>query len=375
MMWALIFLFSCYFSGMMAIVYGFRKLPLFSSDAIEPIIHFSVIIPFRNEAENLPNLLNTIEALNYPSALFEVIFVNDASEDNSEKIVGEAIEKSKFSLKLIQNNRLSNSPKKDAITEAIRISKNQWMVTTDADCDLPKNWLKTLDNFIQKKNPVMVCGPVIYKTCGNTLENFQQVDGFSLQAVTIGSFGLKNPLLSNGANLAYTKDCFLKVNGFTANNHIASGDDIFLLEKVKKTFSKQIHFLKSKDFIVSTKPQKKWKNTINQRVRWASKTSKQKSIASLILGLLVLVVNIIFLTLPFFMIFDYENIAIYILLLYFKIIIDYSVVYPSAKFFSKEFKFWSFQWLQVVYASIIIIIVLKSLRGRYYWKGRTFVNQ
>ncbi|WP_181566675.1 glycosyltransferase [Aequorivita sp. CIP111184] len=367
---------------MLLLVMGFKSVRFFSSPdmtgtskEIKPVTRFSIVIPFRNEAENLSSLLKTIEALNYPSELWEVIFVNDVSEDISEEMILNAIEKSRFSIKLLQNKRISNSPKKDAISEAIKNSNFEWIVTTDADCELPKYWLKTLDAFIQKKNPVMICGPVFYKSNSSFLENFQQLDGFSLQTVTIGSFGLRNPLLSNGANLAYSKVAFLKVNGFLGNDHIASGDDIFLLEKMKKAFPKQVKFLKSKEAIVSTKPQQNWKNVINQRIRWASKTSKQKNITSLSLGILVLLVNISILALPFFMIFNYKNIGFYIFLISFKIGVDYIFVHQTAFLFDKKNSFWKFLLQPFAYAVIILAVTLGSLRGNYTWKGRTFQKQ
>lgn len=359
---------------MMALVYGFKKVPLFSTEEIIPATKFSVVIPFRNEAENLPNLLRTIDTLNYPSEMFEIIFVNDASEDTSEAFISTATHSSIFSIKLIQNKRASNSPKKDAISEAIKNSKFEWIVTTDADCELPKNWLKTLDAVIQNNNPVMVCGPVIYKSNGSFIENFQQLDGLSLQGVTIGSFGLKNPMLSNGANLAYSKAVFLEVNGFSGNDHLASGDDIFLLEKMKKTFPEQVLFLKSKGAIVSTKPQNSWKNVINQRIRWASKTSKQKNLASLLLGFLVLFTNISLLALPIFMFFDPENLIIYVSLLLFKIITDYLLLRQTAIFFNEKIEFWKFLWQAFLYAAIVLIVAFGSLRGNYTWKGRAFKN-
>lgn len=374
MILALTLLFSAYFFCMMALVYGFKKVSLISTEKIIPATQFSVFIPFRNEAENLANLLKTIDTLNYPSEMFEIIFVNDASEDNSEAIVSEAIERSMFSIKLIQNKRTSNSPKKDAISEAIKNSKFDWIVTTDADCELPKNWLKTLDSTIKKNNPVMICGPVIYKSNGSFIENFQQLDGLSLQAVTIGSFGLKNPMLSNGANLAYSKAAFLEVNGFSGNDHIASGDDIFLLEKMKKTFPKQVLFLKSKETIVATKPQNSWRNVINQRIRWASKTSKQKNLASLLMGFLVLFTNISILALPIFMVFDSENLIVYVSLLLFKIIADYLLLRQTAIFYNEKVEFWKFLWQAFIYAAIVLIVAFGSLRGNYTWKGRTFKN-
>ncbi len=374
MILAFILLFSAYFFCMMALVYGFKKVALFSTEKIIPVTQFSIVIPFRNEVENLLNLLKSIEKLNYPSEMFEIIFVNDASEDTSEAFISKAIQSSRFSIKLIQNKRVSNSPKKDAISEAIKNSKFKWIVTTDADCELPKNWLKTLDALIQNNNPVMVCGPVIYKSNGSFIENFQQLDGLSLQAVTIGSFGFKNPLLSNGANLAYSKASFLKVNGFSGNDHIGSGDDIFLLEKMKKTFPKQVLFLKSKETIVATKPQKSWRNVINQRIRWASKTSKQKNITSLLLGFFVLFTNISIMALPIFMVFDPKNLFVYVSLLLFKIIADYLLLRETAIFFNKKVVFWKFLWQAFLYATIVLIVAFWSIRGNYTWKGRSFKN-
>lgn len=375
MIWVFTIIFAAYFLCILVLVYGFRKVPIFSSEMTQAKTRFSVIIPFRNEAENLPNLLRSINLLQYPAEMFELIFINDASEDASEAVILKAIKNSRFTIKLLQNNRISNSPKKDAISEAIKNSNFEWIVTTDADCELPKNWLKTLDAFIQKNNPIMVCGPVIYESNGSFLENFQQLDGLSLQAVTIGSFGLQNPLLCNGANLAYNKDAFLKVNGFSGNEHLASGDDIFLMEKMKKAFPKQVRFLKSEEAIVSTKPQKTWKNVINQRIRWASKTSKQKNLASLFLGMLVLLENISFLALPFFMIFNTNNLGFYLLLTAIKFVADYVVVQQNVSLFGNKLSFWKFLLQTYMYAIIVLIVTVGSFRGTYSWKGRNFQKQ
>jgi glycosyltransferase involved in cell wall biosynthesis len=375
MIWGFAILFTSYFICMVAFILGFKKTKVFSSVRILSKTRFSIIIPFRNEAENLPSLLKTIAKLNYPFELFEIIFVNDTSEDNSEAIIAAAIEKSKFSIKLIQNKRVSNSPKKDAIQEAIKNSNCEWILTTDADCELPKNWLNVFDSYIQQNDCVMVCGPVVYKSKGNSLENFQQLDGFSLQSITIGSFGLNIPLLNNGANLAYKKISYFIVNGFSGNGHIASGDDIFLLEKMKKHFPDMVHFLKSPDAIVSTKPQQTWKEVLNQRIRWASKTSKQKNTTSILLGILVFLVNFSVLIIPAFMVFDFENILFYTSLLFFKIITDYLVVRQTALFFDEKIAFWKFLWQPFVYSFIVLAVVFGSFGGNYSWKGRTYEKQ
>jgi biofilm PGA synthesis N-glycosyltransferase PgaC len=299
MIWLLFFLFVCYAVLITSLAIGFVKMTEFKPEKTVAKTRFSVIIPFRNEAENLPQLLKSIRELAYPKALVEFILVNDNSTDSSVKTVKEVLDtivpKNKISLTnihIINNIRSSNSPKKDAILTAISVAKNNWVLTTDADCVLPKKWLLTLDNFIQKNKPEMVVAPVNYTVKNSFLEQFQLLDFMSLQGTTIGGFGIDFPFLCNGANLAYKKETFLKLNGFEGNNTIASGDDIFLFEKFLAADKKGVQFLKSKDAMVSTFPVKTMSDLIQQRVRWASKTSNIKSFVVKGIGILVFLTNL-----------------------------------------------------------------------------------
>ena len=82
--------------------------------------------------------------------------------------------------------------------------------------------------------------------------------------------------MCNGANLAYTKTLFKAINGFEGNTNIASGDDVFLLEKAIKRNKNTVHYLKNTDATVFTKPVKNYSALISQRKRWASKTGQSK---------------------------------------------------------------------------------------------------
>ncbi len=103
-----------------------------------------------------------------------------------------------------------------------------------------------------------------------------------MQGITIGGFGINFPFMCNGANLAYKKQRFLDLNGFDGNNHIASGDDVFLFEKFKKSNPDCVWFLKSKNAIVTT-------FSVNS---WAAKTGNFNSVKVKLIGLLVLLINI-----------------------------------------------------------------------------------
>ncbi len=232
-----------------AFILGFAKLPDFKLSNLSPKIKFSVIVPFRNEVANLPVLLNSFSNLTYPTIFFEIILVNDESSDNFKTTI-DAFKKGHptLNLQVINKVRKSNSPKKDALNTAINLANFDWIITTDADCKVPKTWLTSFNEFIQKNNSLFIAAPVLFKKQNSFLFHFQSLNFTSLIGATIGSFGIKMPFMCNGANLCYNKKAFFKVKGFEGNKKIASGDDVFLLEKMIKHFPKKVHYLKKHFF-------------------------------------------------------------------------------------------------------------------------------
>ncbi len=385
MIWFLVFIFTFYAILIVTLTIGFNKVDEFNEISKNNSTSFSVVIPFRNEAQNLPRLLASISKINYSNKLVEFILVDDASSDNSVQTINNFLstiptEISKHKNKLnkdyldgtnihiIKNNRASNSPKKDAITTAISIAKNNWILTTDADCILPENWLKSLDNFIQDKKPNMVVAPVNYKVENNFLAQFQLLDFMSMQGCTIGGFGIDFPFLCNGANFAYSREEFLNLNGFEGNNTIASGDDIFLFEKFMKKDKKNVHYIKSKEAIVTTFPVKSWSDLMNQRTRWAAKIGNFSSLKVKLIGLLILMTNL--LVIYFLCI---ESLELLWLPFAIKMIVDLFLFLPTIKFFDHKFYFYKwYTFASLLYPFFTILIILNSLFFKYNWKGRRF---
>ncbi|MFC7356476.1 glycosyltransferase [Jejudonia soesokkakensis] len=372
-----IVLMVCYALVLLWVVVGFLRLAEFSSEKFIPITTFTVIIPFRNEAEHLPTLIESLKNLNYPKHLFELILVDDESEDSSVKIIQDEISRlvridNPLHIQLIKNKRLSASPKKDAITKAIKIAQHEWIVTTDADCTVPAQWLQALDAFIQNHAFEFIAAPVSLQTGNGLLQNFQQFDHCSLQSLTLGSFGNSVPLLCNGANICYKKQLFLSLNGFSGNDHLASGDDIFMLEKALQKDAKKVGFLKSRNAIVATSPQQKWAALINQRVRWASKTSTQKSLLSKAIGLLVFFTNLWFLAACLVVFFQQEMLIPLLLLFIIKMILDGFIILLSAHFFRSKKNLAYYLVSSSIYPFFTVFVLLKSFAGSYYWKGRNY---
>lgn len=354
------------------LIFGFEKVKSFVRTDEKPVTRFSIIVPFRNEEKNLSNLLKSISKLNYPKDLFEIILIDDFSTDDSEKVFNTwRFQNGLIQTTLLENLRLSNSPKKDAISRAIPILKHEWVVTTDADCIVNKNWLLTLDNFIQKNKAEMVVGAVVYKTKNNWFHQFQQLDLLSLQGTTIGSFGIGKPFMCSGANFAYTKKLFNEIGGFGGNNKIASGDDVFLLQKALKNHTEKVHYIKNTDTIVKTKPENDLYKLFMQRVRWASKTTGYSGYYSKSLAVVVLTMNALLVAgfgLRVSGFLKWETLLIVFSIKYF---VDYLLLLKSNQYLRKG-KFIFPLTSSLVYPVFCSLVGIYSLFGGFSWKGRNF---
>ena len=375
--YVVVFIIITYLCIIGLLCYGFDLVDDFEVQDIPHKTKFSVIIPFRNEANNLPNLLESILKLEYPKSMFDIILVDDDSEDDSVAVINSIIKKHPFKLAnvdlhIIKNIRTSNSPKKDAITTAVLVSKYNWIVTTDADCSLPKYWLDAFDECIQLKKTNSIVAPVTYHSKMTFLNRFQTLDMLSLQGATIGSFGIKKPILCNGANFCYRKELFHTVNGFKDNNTIASGDDIFLLEKFLAHDAKKVHYLKSKNAIVITNPANGLNALIHQRLRWASKTSQNKNEFTKGIGLVIFFGNLTCFGILLAIFLNIIALDIAVALYSIKFSIDFLLLFKTTRFFKQENLLLSYVFSSIIYPIFNVSIVFLTFFKSYEWKNRTF---
>ena len=354
-----------YCLAIVVLIYGFTKVNSFDYVGLKPKTKFSIVVPFRNEVENLTILLNSFSKLNYPEDLFEVILVDDFSSEEYR------VQTFKFKVSVIKNVRVSNSPKKDAISTAMQTAENDWIITTDADCVVNENWLSTLDNYIQLHQVSMIAGAVSYEAKNSFLHHFQQLDLASLQGATMGSFGIGKGFMCNGANFAYSKSFFQELNGFGGNDGIASGDDVFLLQKAIARFPEKVQYLKSENNIVVTKPLDDWKSLFYQRVRWASKTGSYQSRFGKGLGLVVFVGNFAWVLGFGFWVLGFIPFQDVLLLFLLKFMVDTILIYKANSFLTKN----RMRFLvsgSLLYPFFSTSVALYSLFGKYEWKGRRF---
>ena len=339
-----------------------------------PSNHFSVIIPARNEAENIQKCLTSVLQQNYPNHLFEVIVVNDHSTDNTANIVA-LMQMQHSNLQLInlidhvEPNTL-NAYKKKAIEIAVSKSNGNWIVTTDADCLVEKNWLQNYDAYIQSNNVVFVAAPVQFINDGQFLSIFQVLDFMSLQGITAAAVSAGKHAMCNGANLAYDKKAFYAVGEFKGIDTIASGDDMLLMQKMNEQYPQQLGFLFSKEAIVSTQPMPNWNRFLNQRIRWASKADRYHDKRIFPVLLLVYLANFFLLVLVLSNLFSIGYWKDSLLLLVLKTVIELFFMYPVSKFFGQEK---TLVWFPISQPFHIVYTVVAGWLGKfgsYQWKGR-----
>lgn len=345
---------------------GWYETPVFIPKQDEVNLKISVIVPARNEEENIGRLLSSLQAQSYPSHLFEVIVVDDHSTDKTPEIA-----KNFSVVKLVQLQFENiNSYKKKAIETGIAVANGELIVTTDADCIVPVHWLKTIAAFKKETDAAFIAAPVTLDFKNSFLQIFQSLDFLVLQGITAASVQKRIHNMCNGANLAYERKIFYEVNGFSNIDDIASGDDMLLMQKIAARFPGKIFYLLSKEVVVSTAAAKTWKEFFNQRIRWASKATHYNDIKIFSALVLVYFFNLALLVLlitGFWMHYLWSG---FTAIVFAKTIIEFLFIYPVAIFYNKTRLLKWFLFFQPVHIFYTVIAGWVGRFGSFEWKGR-----
>lgn len=348
------------------------KLKHFKAKPISKQIKVSLIIPARNEEKNIGLCLESIVRQTYPATLLEVIVADDFSTDGTAQVVRNINLPHVHLLELNRhvNENETNSFKKKGIELAIQHSSGELIITTDADCVAGPEWIETLISFYEQTGAQFIAAPVSINNGRRFVELFQAVDFMTLQGITGAAVSRKAHQMCNGANLAYTRKAFNKVNGFSGIDDIASGDDLLLMHKIFTAFPGGVFYLKSKAAIVSTLPVHSWGAFFSQRIRWASKTTRYKDRKMFWTLFGVYFLNVACLLLIILCIAAQAYFAWLAVFFLVKIVAELNFLFPVARFFKKKKLLWWFPVLQPFHIIYTVIAGWLGTFGTYKWKGR-----
>ncbi len=335
-------------------------------------IPFSILISARNEADCILENLNNLRQQTYSINLFEVIVINDYSTDGTLEIVVDFKKRyPEFPIQVVDlKNHPSISNKKQAITLGVEMATHDWILLTDADCTRQANWMQALNQFLIK-NPHLnfVYAPVCLLAT-NWFEKLQALEFTGLLGIGAGSIQLSTPNMCSAANLAFHKAAFTAVNGYEGNQHIASGDDEFLMHKIHHKMPGTLAFLKDFRAIVYTRSASNVKQFVEQRKRWVSKSTKyeNKSITGILIGAYLLNLFIAFDLLM--LVWDFNTFKLGVELLVVKTLIEGLFIYSVLKFFKTELYIWLLPIAAPLHVLYVIVIGFLANSKTYHWKGR-----
>jgi len=329
----------------------------------------SILIAARNEEDKICNIINDILVQDYPVVLLELIVVDDHSTDHTSQIVLSFAERG-VKLIVLNENEPLNSYKKKAITEAIKLSDSELIITTDADCRMSSAWLKTIIGFYESGDYKMISSPVIYFEEKSKFEEMQTLDFLFLSGLGAAGIGNKMPSTCSGANLAYQREVFYELKGFQGIDELASGDDELFLHKVASVYPDGIGFCKSRDATVYTHAKSSLKEFIQQRKRWASKSTKYKNKAIVVIGVSVWIFNFMIFLSSILGFFNPYFWCLCLICISIKALAEMSLLIPLCSFANRSKLLWYVPILTVLHMFYLMYIGIAGNSGKYNWKGR-----
>lgn len=324
----------------------------------------SLVIPFRNEAQNLYKSLKSLSELVYDADKFEIIFVNDDSSDDFNSCFSRYKE---GNFKIIDNE---GQGKKAAVESGIKAAKFSWILCSDSDCKYENEWLLHCNYLIQKQASDLFVLPVYILSDDTLINAYQYYESLSSLGVNMGYYHKKDDvLLASGANLLYKKELFFKLNPYQGNSNIASGDDMFLLDRFKKA-KKKVTISYQKGLWVNAKGEDSWIKVIDQRIRWAKKMRHLSGTRSFYIGLNMLIIQTLLLVLLLVSFIKPLVFLNFILLLFVKSIFDYHLMSKVANLNRLQSKWSRVFILECIYLILLPVIALLTMVRNPKWKER-----
>ena len=242
----------------------------------------SVVLCAHNEAENLEPYLQSLLSQDYPE--FEVIVVNDGSEDNTRAVLDKYLRANpKLRVTFVPLEARVRSTKKLGITLAAKAAQYDYLLLTDADCrPESKNWIRAMVSGISDGKDI-VLGYGGYFVDKGALNGLIRYDTLFNGLHFLGAAITGRPYMGLGRNLLYRKSFFFESGGFTKQMTTRAGDDDLFVN----TFAthKNTSVVASRESVTWSLPKISFVEWVKQKRRHLSVSPKYRLASRLHLGL------------------------------------------------------------------------------------------
>ena len=316
----------------------------------------TVIIPFRNEYENLIHLIEKISTLKTVPCRF--LFINDHSEDNWRDLF---IDSNRDLIEVISLEK-ERQGKKAAVQKGVESSSSKFILSWDADIDFKIDYFNQIQ---QIDSADLVILPVHFKS-ENYWQSLGEIDFYLANFINQTSAYWKRPIMCNGANLLFKRKAYLDVINLKEHEHILSGDDMFLLKRMNQE-RKEINLV-SDACSVSTSSPDTFRGYLKQRTRWIGKSFYiQDNLLNFWAGLQFLF------AISFFVLFTYyaiQDLQLFVLFLTIKSAIDVIFLSFYFKSINKNLLTLFIPLYGLIFPIYNLFIFFSFFSKQQEWKGR-----
>ena len=341
---------------------GLRRLKSLALYDQQPFI--SVVIAARNEVGRLQPIFDSLQQINYPKEKYEVLFVDDASTDNTAGLLKEQCSKQENWL-VLQMPEASDRfhAKKMALAKGIEQANGEFIFTTDADCRVPPVWLKNMIRYFGPRT-TMVLGfsPLENKT--GFLDKWLKFDNLFSGIVAAAPTMLGFPISSVGRNMAFRKSAYQSIGGYSSLTKFRSGDDIHLTERMRDKVKGEIVYCADPQTFVHTQPPDSGKEIFHQQVRKNSKIL-DKSLKSAFFSVLLFLAYMLFFTLP---LFNPAWLELWLITLGIKFSLEFFVLTFACRTFKNNELIPLLPLMQLLYPFYVIFFGILGSLHLYSWK-------
>lgn len=326
----------------------------------ESNLNVSVVVAAKNEAMNIPNLISALLNQNYSKDSFEVIIVDDSSDDSTFSLTKETIEKLDNFQILRAVDKLYKG-KRGALEIGIKAAKNPYILITDADCEPGKEWINSFANSFENGNDFLF-GIAPYGVTNSITNLISRFENLRANIIVFAFAKLGIPYSASARSFGFSKEAFNKIDGYKNTTETLGGDDDLLLrEAVKNKF--RIGIVATSDVFVFSNTKDKFNEYVNQKLRHTSTSIHYSFKSQLLLGFWHLL-NLIALFSIFALPFGTE----FVFPFFIKLVIDVFILNNFQNNFSYKINPLWFIILQINYELNLIYFFLKGLKFSNKWE-------
>lgn len=332
--------------------------------------HVTVIVPVRNEAASVTDLLKGLQAQNYPRDRWELIVADDGSTDRTADAVVECLEDSRIRWEVLSIDQSEGGSKKKAVMRAIGKARGEWILTTDGDCRVGEAWIRSM-TACMKEEVVLVAGPVRMIGAPSFIGKLQTCEWIGLQCIGAAGIFRRRYFYCNGANLAYRRQAFLESGGYSGDRERLSGDDTDVLLRFRRRWPYGIRFQADQAAIVETDAEEGVRSAFLQRHRWASKIPVALTAYTLGISVVAWLAHAGFLLMIGLCLHTPLLLSALIPVFLLKVVSEYVLLKDGGVYFDQRISFPLILSAQPLYALYITLVGVAAVFIPYTWKGRS----